>query len=210
MTPEMDEAERAMALWTFQRSHRYHATPGDSDNKDPVKMLNGYGYTLCGDDSFVLADLWRTAGLKTRSGRPTGHSTTEVFYEGMWHLLDGDEHVICLMRDNRTIAGEEEIVRDHDLMKRTHIYGILREDSRPTSEFSASLFIHEGERGRDKESYAGHRMAMALRPGESLEWRWGGQGKFHGKENMGSWRNAWTRICNGKMVYRPDLKSDLG
>ena len=209
VSSEMEEAEKAMALWTFQRHHRFHATTYDTDAKDPVKMLNVYGYTLCGDDSPALADLWRAAGLKTRAGHPIGHSTSEVYYDGMWHLFDGDEHVICLMRDNRTVAGEEEIVRDHDLMKRTHVYGILRKDDRVTDEFSASLFPYEGERGKDKPSYAGHRMEMALRPGERLEWRWDGKGKFHGKENMGSWRNAWTRICNGELVYRPDLSSDL-
>ncbi|MDP6041347.1 MAG: hypothetical protein QGG64_22560, partial [Candidatus Latescibacteria bacterium] len=204
---EMSESEKALALWTFQRHHRFHASPYDRDNGNVVKMLNVYGYTLCGDDSYALADLWREAGLRVRAGHPIGHSTTEVFYDGMWHLLDGDEHVICLMRDNQTIAGEEEIVADHDVMKRTHVYGILKGDDRQTDEFSAALFPFEGEREEKKGIYPPHEMKLTLRPGEALEWRWDGQGKFHGRENMGSWRNAWTRICNGVLHYKPGVKS---
>ncbi|MCZ6636473.1 MAG: hypothetical protein O7G87_23995, partial [bacterium] len=205
VTPDMDDAEKALALWTFQRGCRFHATPYDRDNGNVVRMLNVYGYTLCGDDSYALADLWRASRLRVRNGHPVGHSTTEVFYNGMWHLLDGDEHVICLMRDNKTIAGEAEIVADHDLMKRTHVYGILREDERDTDEFSASLFFYEEERKEEKGIYPAHQMAMILRPGEALTWRWDGRGKFHGRENMGSWRNAWTRVCNGVLGYQPDL-----
>ena len=209
VTPEMTEAEKAMALWTFQRGCRFHASPYDNDNRTAVKMFNVYGYTLCGDDSYCLADLCRQAGLRVRAGHPIGHTTTEVFFNGMWHLLDGDEHVICQMRDNRTIAGEEEIVRDHDLMKRTHVYGILKADDRKTDESSASLFPYEGVREEKKGVYPGHAMEMALRPGEALTWRWDGKGKFHGREKMGSWRNAWSRICNGTLTYAPELTSDL-
>lgn len=208
VTEEMGDAEKALALWTFQRHRRFHASPYDRDNGNAVKMLNVYGYGLCGDDSYALADLWRQAGLRVRAGRPIGHSTTEVFYDGMWHLLDGDEHVICLMRDNETIAGEEEIVRDHDLMKRTHVYGVLKPDDRQTDEFSAALFPFDGEREEKKGVYPAHTMGLTLRPCEALEWRWDGRGKFHGRENMGSWRNAWTRICNGVLCYAPDVRSD--
>ena len=159
VTPEMDDAEKALALWTFQRGCRFHATVQDGENQDPVKMFNGYGYTLCGDDCQVLADLWRTAGLKQiRAGHPVGHSTSEAYYDGMWHLLDGDEHAIYLMRDNRAIAGEEEIVRDHDLVKRAHVYGILRQDDRRTNESSAACFFYRGERGQAQTSHIAHRM----------------------------------------------------
>lgn len=205
---DMSDAEKALALWTFQRGGRFHASPYDRDNGNVIKMLNVYGYTLCGDDSYCLADLCREVGLPVRAGKPIGHSTTEVYYDDMWHLLDGDEHVICLMRDNKTIAGEEEIVRDHDLMKRTHSYGVLKEDDRQTDEFCAALFPYEGERENEKGTYPSHEMTLVLRPGEALEWRWDHKGKFHGRENMGSWRNAWSRICNGQLRYDVDVKTD--
>jgi len=183
-----------------------------------VKVFNVYGYTLCGDDAQVIADLWRAAGFKTRRGRPHGHCTTEVFYDGDWHLLDGDENIICLLRDNETIAEEADIVRDHDLMKRTHTYGILSGDSRETDEFSASLCVYDGDdRTGDWQSHVGHAMDFTLRPGESIEWRWDHREKAHGiwegKSLLTGWgETAWARHGNGYWRYEPNLirRSFLG
>ena len=205
------ERERARAVWEFQRHHRFHATTGDAEVDDPVKMLNVYGYTLCGDDAQVIADIWRAAGFKTRRGRPQGHCTTEVFYDGAWHLLDGDENIICLLRDNETIAQEAEIVRDHDLMKRTHTYGILAADSRDRDEFSASLTVYEGDdRSGDWNSHIGHTMDYTLRPGESIEWRWDHREKAHGiwegQSLLTGWgETAWARHANGYWRYEPNV-----
>lgn len=139
-------ADKARAIWEFVRRRRFHACTWDGECSDALKALNVYGYTLCGNQARVIKDLWHAAGLETRRCYPIGHVVTEVFYDGAYHLLDSDEHVICLKRDNRTLASAEEIVRDHDLVKRTHTYGIGRNQSRRTDEFSASLYVYEGER----------------------------------------------------------------
>ncbi len=209
----MSEGEKARAVWEYQRHHRFHATTWDREVQDAVKMYNVYGYTLCGDEAVVLADLWRLAGLKVRRGFPTGHVVSEAWYDGAWHLLDSDEHVICLLRDNRTIAGEEDVVRDHDLVKRTHTYGILAGGSRKTDEFSASLYIHEGKRQGEHASRIGHTMNFTLRPGEALEWRWDHKGKQHtaGQALREGWGDAaWARLRNGRWTYRPPLGSGAG
>ncbi|HJN18729.1 MAG TPA: hypothetical protein QGH10_24715, partial [Armatimonadota bacterium] len=211
LPPDASEEERVRAIWEFQRHHRFHATTGDAEVKDPVKMLNVYGYTLCGDDAHVLADIWRAAGFQTRSGRPQGHCTSEAYYSGDWHLLDGDENIICLLRDNETIAEEADIVRDHDLMKRTHTYGILSGDSRNTDEFSASLTVYDGDdRGGEWNSHIGHAMDFVLRPGESIEWRWDHREKAHGiwesKNLLTGWgETAWARHGNGYWRYEPKV-----
>ena len=70
------------------------------------------------------------AGLKVAPARLVGHCVTQVFYDGAWHLFDGDMHSLYLLRDNVTIAGEQDVVRDHDLIKRTHTQGILRPQGR--------------------------------------------------------------------------------
>ena len=90
LTPEMDAAERARAIWEFARRQRYHRTTADDEVKDTVKMLNAYGYTLCWDEAYTVANLWQQAGLKIRRGVPHGHCTTEVFFDGAYHLLDSD------------------------------------------------------------------------------------------------------------------------
>ena len=209
LRPEMDDAEKAMAIWAFVRDCRFHATPHDADNRDPVKMLNVYGYCFCTDCAHILPDLWRVAGLEARAGHPISHNSAEVFYDGSWHSLDGDHAVFCLLRDNRTVAGETEMVRDHDLIKRTHNYGILRADNRVTDEIAAAYYLYEGERCTERPSHLGHRMQLTLRPGEALLWRWASQRKYHGQHDLERWPHAYERIANGLLTYCPDTASDL-
>ncbi|UCD00156.1 MAG: hypothetical protein JSW66_09795 [Phycisphaerales bacterium] len=218
------EREKARAVWEFQRNHRFHATTWDRECDDTVKVYNIYGYTLCGNDAKVISDLWKAAGLRTRRGYPVGHSIAEAFYDGEYHLLDGDEHAIYLRRDNTTIASEAEVVRDHDLVKRTHTYGIERRDSRATDELSASLYGYEGRRKGELGGRSKHTMAYTLRPGESIEWRWDHIGKQYtagtevpdgkwrkdGEGDLAVWgERAYDNMRNGIMRYVPDLGSPV-
>jgi len=216
LKPGMSEREKARALWEFEIKQRFHATTmpafGAENERnyevnDVVKRFNCYGYTLCQNESVVLSDLWRAAGLKVRRGWPNGHSTAEVFYDNAWHLLDSDESIICLMRDNRTIAGEEDIVADHDLMKRTHTYGPLHDENHNRDETSAALHYYEGERKGEHRSFTGHTMDFTLRPGESITWAWERGNRYHGDTNM-RWNKRWrlfANVMNGSMDYSPDL-----
>ena len=172
------QAETARAIWDWQRNHRFHACTWDAEVSDAVKAVNVYGYTLCQDEMVIIRDLWLAAGFKTRPGRPVGHGVTEVFYDGGFHLLDSDEHVIALARDNKAIVSEADVVRDHDLLKRTHTYGISAPEDRLIDEFSASLYGFRGDRGPAAGKIGTkHAMHFTLRPGEALEWRFSGQGK---------------------------------
>jgi len=219
------EADRARAIWEFVRRQRFHACTWDGECSDALKALNVYGYTLCGNQARVITDLWKAAGLKTRQCFPIGHCVSEVFYDGGYHLLDSDEHVICLARDNETIGSAEAVVRDHDLVKRTHTYGIGRGDGRRTDEFSASLYVHEGEREKDYSLATQHSMDLTLRPGESIEFRWDHVGKQYSsgqplkqgqkkRDGLGDLLAGWgatayDNMRNGKLRYCPDLSSPL-
>jgi acetyl esterase/lipase len=208
LRPGMTDREKALALWQLQTTHRFHATTGDQEANDPVKVFNVYGYTTCGDDSICLAGLWRTAGFKVRPARVVGHCITQVNFDGRWNLLDGDMGPFYLLRDNVTIAGEQDLVRDHDLVKRTHTHGILDADSRADAEWSAGLFVYEGEAGGDRQSARDTTMNMVLRPNEALVWGWGHRLplKYHGRTEITVWgRRAAERICNGLWEYRPDF-----
>ena len=218
------DADRARAVYEFTRQHRFHATTWGSESNDAVKVFNVYGYTLCGNDAQIIADVWKAAGLKTRRGYPVGHCVSEAFYDGEYHLLDGDEHCIYLRRDNRTIASEAEVVRDHDLIKRTHTYGIGAGHNPQKDEFSASLFGYEGPREGEHGGRTKHTMAYVLRPGESMEWRWDHVGKQYtygtpspdgkwrkdGQGDLSVWgKDAYANMRNGKLRYRPDLAGPL-
>lgn len=216
--------DKARAIWEFQRNHRFHATTWGKESNDAVKVYNIYGYTLCGNDAQVISDLWKAAGLRTRRGYPVGHVVAEAFYNGEYHLLDGDEHAIYLRRDNVTIASEAEVVLDHDLVKRTHTYGIDRQDSRATDEFSASLYGYEGKRKGELGGRTKHTMAYILRPGESMEWRWDHIGKQYtagteapdrkwrkdGEGDLAVWgERAYENMRNGVMRYVPNLEDSI-
>jgi len=216
--PGMSEAEKARALFEFEIRNRFHATTGDDEVKDVIKRFNCYGYTLCGDESKIMTDLWRAAGLKVRQGYPDGHSTAEVYYDNQWHLMDADESIICLLWDNETIASEEQIVRDHDLMKRTHTYGPLHNSDRMRDEMSAALHYYEGIREGEFESYTSHNMNFKLRPNESIIWAWNPDNRYHSTEypDPGShdpdWNKRWrlmAHVMNGKLTYYPDLSDPL-
>ena len=197
--PGMTDADKARAIWEFARRHRYHKTTADDEVKDTVKMLNVYGYTLCWDEAYTLSNLWQAAGLKIRRGLPHGHCTTEVFYDGGWHLLDSDEHLLVLDRDNQTIVGEADISRDHDLMKRSHAYGILSPENRTGLEDVAAIFCHTGGRAGSRPRIGDHRMDVTLRPGEALTWGWDNRGRYHG------YNGAPPRFCNGSLTWSPPL-----
>ncbi len=201
--PGMTDREKARALWWQEVQHRFHFEGDNSELLDPVKVFNVYGYNTCGNDSICLAGLWRKAGLKVAPARLVGHCVTQVFYDGSWHLMDGDMHAIYLLRDNETIAGEQDLVHDHDLIRRTHTQGILQPDRRSADEWESSIYVFEGTVKGDRNS-ANSAMNMTLRPGEALVWRWGHLNpiKYHGS---GPPRFP-DRLCNGSWEYRPDFK----
>jgi hypothetical protein len=205
--PGMSDHEKALALWWQQIQYRFHQ-PGDNDEvMDPVKLLNVYGHNTCGNDSIALAGLWKKAGFKVAPARVVGHCVTQVFYDGGWHLMDGDMHSIYLLRDNETVAGEQDLVRDHDLVRRTHTQGILQADRRSGDEWESSIYVYEGDVNGDRNAPLDTTMNMTLRPNESITWRWGHLNpvKQHGSQNN---QNP-DRVCNGLWEYRPDFARDL-
>jgi putative Ig domain-containing protein len=205
--PGMTDREKAFALWHQEIRHRYHWEGDNTELMDPVKVFNVYGHNTCGNDSICLAGLWRRAGLKVAPACVVGHCVTQAFFDGRWNLFDGDMHSMYLLRDNRTVASEQDLVRDHDLVKRSHTQGILNPDNRATDEWQASIYVFEGEPAGTRNSVTGTSMNMVLRPGEAITWRWGHADpvKYHG----GSRPRYPDTICNGLWEYCPDFSRDL-
>ena len=205
--PGMSDEEKALALWYQQVTHRYHWVGDNQELGDPVKVYNVYGHNTCGNDSICLAGLWTIAGLKVSPARPLTHCISQVFYDDRWHLLDGDMQGLYLLRDNETVASEQDLVHDHDLVKRTHTHGILHPNSRRQDEKQASIFVYEGEAKGNRHCATNTTMDMTLRPGEALVYRWGHVEpiKYHGTQSP----QFPDAICNGLWEYQPDFSSDL-
>ena len=208
VTPDMTDAEKAFALWFQEIQYRHHSPGDNSELGDPVKVFNVYGYNTCGNDSICLATLWQRAGLKVAPARALGHCISQAFYDGRWHFYDGDLHCAYLLRDNETVAGEQDIVRDHDLIKRTHSQGILLEEVWWREQSATALYSYEGEVTGDRGGKADTRMDMVLRPGEALVWRWGQTDplKYHGELYVSpAYKNV---IYSGFWEYRPDFSQE--
>jgi hypothetical protein len=203
----MTDREKAFALWFQEIRHRYHWGGDNSELGDPVKVFNVYGHNTCGNDSICLAGLWHKAGLKVTPARVVGHCISQAYFDGRWNLFDGDLHSMYLLRDNRTVACEQDLVRDHDLVKRSHTQGILNPDKRGSDEWAASAYVYEGQPEGDRNSVTTTSMNMVLRPGEAITWRWGHADpvKYHG-DNKPRYPDL---ICNGLREYQPDFSSDL-
>lgn len=201
--PGMSANDSAMSLWWQEIQHRFHFEGDNSELSSPVKVLNVYGHNTCGNDSICLAGQWKKAGLKVAPARLVGHCVTQVFYDDRWHLFDGDMHSMYLLRDNETVAGEQDIVRDHDLVRRTHTQGLLQSDGRAGDEWESSIYVFQGAVNGDRNADVASSMNMTLRPHESLAWRWGHATpvKYHGSSPP----RFPDRICNGLWEYRPDF-----
>jgi hypothetical protein len=201
--PGMTDQEKATAIWWQQIQHRFHYSGDNQELLSPVKVLNVYGHNTCGNDSICMAGLWKTAGLKVAPARLVGHCVTQVFYDDAWHLFDGDMHSMYLLRDNATIAGEQDLVRDHDLIKRTHTQGILRPQGRAGDEWESSIYVFEGKVTGDRNADKNAAMNMTLRPGEAIVWRWG---HTEPAKYFGSPQHKFSeRVCNGLWEYRPEF-----
>jgi hypothetical protein len=74
--------DKARAIWEWRRVHRFHATTGDLEVRDPVKLFNVYNLGLCGDVAAVLMELWRTAGLPSRRSYASNSLPTLCDYDG--------------------------------------------------------------------------------------------------------------------------------
>lgn len=208
VTPGMTDAEKAFALWFQEIQYRHHSGGDNRELGDPVKVFNIYGYNTCGNDSIALATLWRQAGLKAAPARALGHCISQVFYDNGWHFYDGDMHSVYLQRDNQTVASEQEIVRDHDLIKRTHSKGILLADTWWDGPEYCAMYFYQGPVVGERGATTGATMNMVLRPGEALEWRWDQLAplKYHGAPMTTP--TYPTLICNGRWEYRPDFTKE--
>jgi hypothetical protein len=205
VAPGMTDADKAFALWFQEIQSRHHSGGDNNELGDPVKVFNVYGYNTCGNDSICLATLWHKAGLKAAPARALGHCISQAFYDGGWHFYDGDMHSVYLLRDNQTVAGEQDIVRDHDLIKRTHSKGILFPDAWWSDPEMCAMYFFEGPVGGERSGKSDTTMNMVLRPGEALVWRWGQVRplKYHGM--LHSTPTYEDVIHNGLWEYRPDF-----
>ncbi|NQU25908.1 MAG: hypothetical protein HQ567_31855 [Candidatus Nealsonbacteria bacterium] len=191
--------------------------------RDPVKIINVYGYAYCGIFGPMMAGVCEDMGIgpaRTLSLPGWNHSTSECFYDGQWHYLDVDVRAV-FRRDDGTLASMADAQRDASLWTgRGPLFfpNDPLESTRKTYQQTRVLHFHGFNQ-------SGHTMDFVLRQGESLTRWWTPQG--------GRWHHAdvyhereWLRklieqpprgpapnhrhftvhnYANGRFVYRPNL-----
>ena len=235
---DLDEEERMMALWQFVVDEVYDSRCGISwydDVGDPVKLFNAYGFEGCIGYAIATSRLGEVMGVRSREvwvggildghgrGRQCSHTIFEAWANGAWHLLDTDQMVFFLKRDNHTVASIADLARDSALMSRSHRnLGLagkdLAEKDYYTAQFKNREFVYppnpsaawtrgDGQVQQDTTHLPSpHTMAMRLRPGEKLVRYWDQAGKTVVR---GRRLHPEVRYSNGKLVYRPDLRTSL-
>lgn len=219
---------RIDGVWHFWPMDELDGNPiGWSRVEDPVKLLNCYGWTICGQNAALLQGLYRAAGLPSRLRGLPGHTLCEVHYDGRWHILDVDMWTWFRTPEGH-LAGIEELSqapRELILANRD------RSDpcNLPDRSLEGYARMYE-EAGRKDQcifpfwAARVHTMDFVLRPGETLIRSQDDSGRFsipkswqahlHGP-HKDEWRNG--RPCerfeprrtygNGRWLYRPDLSA---
>ncbi len=205
------DEEKAMAVWSWVLYKRFQRSPADHSALHPIRGLSGYGYGNCGFTAAWLKGLLTAAGVKARVQELWGHTVNEAFWDGAWHLLDGNAKAFYLDRDNRTIASLGAVERDGGLILRTiHPADPWFRGADPPGETEewARYFIsykdNYEEHGYDSEIAKEYTMAMTLRPGEKLIRWWGPElGRFESQDRGGE---VPKRYANGRLIWEPDLR----
>jgi hypothetical protein len=107
--------EKAIAIHNYLHSTIFHnAYPNEKSPQSvgPLKVINVYGWGLCGGQHTVLKSLFETAGWTVRYRGWDGHTTIEVNYDDHWHYFDTFTKGYWWTRDKKTIAGQDDINAD--------------------------------------------------------------------------------------------------
>jgi len=194
------ERRKAEAIWRYLLTDGRFIEPGmvyhiggwayeepTGEVLDPVKLLNSYGFGLCYQFAPLLEALFEAGGFEdARCWFLTGHTVTEVFYDGKYHLFDSDMlgYTTVGRGDPHTlpVAGVRELERDS-----TIILEKLLAPDRVDSTKVVYPWYPADVRARAMDGYAGtftsrndnrlfpytrysrgHSMDFVLRPGERI------------------------------------------
>ncbi|HOD80041.1 MAG: hypothetical protein BWX88_03350 [Planctomycetes bacterium ADurb.Bin126] len=191
--------------------------------RDPVKIINVYGYAYCAALGPVMAGIWEDMGQgKARTVTLPGwsHVVSEVFYDDAWHYMDLDVRAV-FRRDDGRLASLDEARRDESLWKNRGPLFF------PNDPLDQTRRIYQKTRLDHYHGFnqSGHTMDYVLRQGETFTRWWTPQGgRWHHAAEYN--RQDWLRRLieqaprgpkpnhrhftvhnygNGRFIYRPDL-----
>lgn len=113
--------EKAIALYEYLHQTIFHwayPTEPAPQTVGPLKVINVYGWSLCGGQHTVLKALYETAGWPCRyvSWSSPAHTTIEVHYDGRWHYFDVFLKCYFWSKDKSHVVSQEELATDPTLV----------------------------------------------------------------------------------------------
>jgi hypothetical protein len=195
--------------------------------RDPVKLINVYGYGYCGILGPTMAGVCEQIGMgpsRTLVLPGWHHVVGETYYDNRWHYLDLDVRAAFRRADGR-LASMAEAQRDDALWRPTDrklFFPLDRLEQVREVYRTTPVHPYYGHH------FAGHTMDYVLRQGETFTRFWTPQqGRWHHDEEYHTdeyFRGLFERAprgpkCkhagwsvhthgNGRFVYEPDWTSD--
>jgi hypothetical protein len=189
--------EKAEAIWRFFLTDGRYVRPGfwyhipgwayeepKGEVLDAMKLLNSYGFGICYHIAPLLEAVYDAAGFEdARVWFLTGHTVTEVFYDGAYHYFDSDMMGYNLVGNGKPkdlpVASVQEIATDPSIMVSKLAKGVPTGVDAPwyPADVKAGAIPDLATLFASKEDnwlfpytrYSqGHAMDFVLRPGERL------------------------------------------
>ena len=181
--PGMSDQQKSEAIFEYLVTHIYHHNVAQeisqdginghkyagSVNKvmDTVKMINVYGFAICGSSSWSVNELFNAAGLFGRINGVNGHTVPEVKYDGKWHYFDVD--MMGYVKDKSgNVVGVDDIKNDKSLLFNNKNKYNFKYDGANGMWACLNAGVKYSMYGRKATA---HSMNINLRDGESLT-RW--------------------------------------
>ncbi len=224
-------------VWHFWPMNEQDGNPICWSNvEDPVKLLNCYGWTVCGQNAAMLQGLYHAAGMPSRIRGVPGHTLCEVFFDERWHILDVDMWTWFRTPDGHLASIDELAAQPRALILNNPNRSNPCDLPDRSLEDYASMYEQEAKKTTKTifPFWAAriHTMDFALRPGETLIRSQGDSGRFNMPKAwqasidgpyQAEWRERRPReryepfrtYGNGRWLYHPDLTAktrdvDLG
>lgn len=110
--------EKGIALYNYLHQVQFHRNYPTEKGQSvgPLKVINVYGWGLCGGQHTLMKALFETAGWDVRYRGWDGHTTVETRYDGKWHYFDVFLKAYFWTKDKSTIAGQDDINADPSIV----------------------------------------------------------------------------------------------
>ena len=214
--------EKAIAIYNYLHGTIFHrAYPTEKGQSvGPLKVLNVYGWGLCGGQHTVLKALFETAGWQVRYRGWQGHTTIETNYDDRWHYFDVFLKCYYWTKDKKTIAGQDDIGADPSI-----VLDAVKEDRVPKESYMCCgddpngipdqckkskpypVAKHEdgwaSVTGRDK----GYSPLLTLRSGSALRLEWKNEpGMMVAEDKKGGIHSCGTKDFRSNPILGPIME----